>query len=276
MSDSPDLARLLPAMTQIVREAGEIAAGYFRPGAATTATIAHKDGGSPVTEADHRVDAFLRKHLEALEPAAGWLSEETADGPERLSRSLLFIVDPIDGTRAFMRGDPRWAVSVALIRDGYPALGIVHLPARGETFTAALDGGAHRNAERIRVSGRSRGQGALVAGPRTTLDALARNGLQFRTEPRIPSLAYRLVRVADGSLDVAIASTNACDWDIAAADLIIHEAGGRLVDESGIRPRYNRTATRHETLGAWSGQMHDEMQSALNRALALEKSAPLS
>ena len=266
MAANMDRAALLARMTGVASLAGEIAQSYFRLGERTSASIANKEGGSPVTEADHRVDAFLKERLSALLPEAGWLSEETADTPERLSKDLLFIVDPIDGTRAFMTGDPRWAVAIALVEHGLPVLGIVHLPARGETFSASRGGGAWRNAAPISVSARQASEGALIAGPRTTLDALARNGLRFQTEPSIPSLAYRLARVAEGTLDVAIASTNACDWDIAAADVIIHEAGGRLSDVQGSRPRYNRLATRHAMLGAWPRQIHDEMSAALRNA----------
>ena len=107
-----------------------------------------------------------------------------------------------------------------------------------------------------------------IAGPRSTLEAMARAGVSFTTEPRIPSLAYRLARVAEGSLDAGIASTNACDWDIAAADVILHEAGGVLVNLQGERPLYNRPATRHEMLGAWPTQLHEGMTAALRLALS--------
>ncbi len=263
-----DSSALLARVLDDARVAGEIAMGYFRPGERTSASVRNKEGGSPVTEADHRVDAFLKERLSAVLPEAGWLSEETADTDERLSRDLVFIVDPIDGTRGFMHGDSRWAVAIALVERGEPVLGVVHLPARGETFTALRGGGSWRNAAPIRVSPRVEIEGAAMAGPRSTLEALARGGLRFETEPRIPSLAYRLARVAEGSLDVGIASTNACDWDIAAADLVIHEAGGRLVDMKGFRPTYNRPGTRHELLGAWPAQLHDGMMAALRGALA--------
>lgn len=268
MLSSTELSALLARMMDDARVAGEIAMGYFRPGERTSASVESKEGGSPVTEADHRVDAFLKHRLGEALPAAGWLSEETADTDARLSRDLVFIVDPIDGTRGFMHGDARWAVAIALVERGRPVAGIVHLPARGETFSAARGLGAFRNSEPVRVSGRADIEGSLMAGPKSTLDAMARGGLRFAAEPRIPSLAYRLARVAEGSLDVGIASTNACDWDIAAADLIIHEAGGRLTDMRGSRPKYNREVTRHEMLGAWPAQLHDGMMAALRGALA--------
>jgi myo-inositol-1(or 4)-monophosphatase len=252
---------------ETAREAGALALPFFRPGERTLARFESKEGGSPVTEADRRVDDFLHERLGALLPDAGWLSEETADTDARLSRKSLFIVDPIDGTRAFMAGDARWAVCIALVTDGRPVLGVVHLPARQETYVAAAGEGAFRNDAPIRVSPRPGLEGARIAGPMSVLKALARDGLAFETEPRIPSLAYRLVRVADGSLDAGLASTNACDWDIAAADIILHEAGGRLTDLDGRAPQYNRVATRHGLLSASADQLHRELTNALRRAL---------
>ena len=268
MTANIDTAALMARVTATAVTAGEIASAYFRPGARTSASVESKEGGSPVTEADHRVDAFLKQQLSEALPQAGWLSEETADTEERLTRDLVFIVDPIDGTRAFVHGDPRWAVAIALVERGRPVLGIVHMPARGESFSATLGGGAWRNGEPIRASARQEVAGGLIAGPRSTLEALARNGLQFNTEPRIPSLAYRLARVAEGTLDAGIASTNACDWDIAAADLIIHEAGGLLTDLHGSTPQYNRRETRHDMLGASARQLHNAVIAALRQSLA--------
>lgn len=268
MLSTSDPVALLAHITAVARTAGDIALSYFRPGERTTAGVESKAGGSPVTEADHKVDAFLKEQLSRALPQAGWLSEETADTDARLSREFVLIVDPIDGTRGFMNGDPRWAVAIALVQHGSPVLGIVHLPARSETFTGLRGAGAWRNQAPIRASARAELSGALLAGPRTILEAMTRSGLNFLTEPRIPSLAYRLARVAEGSLEVAIASTNACDWDIAAADVIIHEAGGRLTDIAGQRPVYNRLITRHEMLGASPNLLHEAMMAALRNAVA--------
>ena len=257
---------LLDQMTDAALRAGAIALDYFRPGAKTSARIDSKEGGSPVTEADHAVDAFLARELMAALPQAGWLSEETVDDPARLTRDLAFIVDPIDGTRAFMAGDARWAVCIALVERGLPIAGVVHLPAMGQTFVAHRGGGAFRNKERIAVSARASLAGGLIAGPILMLKGLCEGGLDLRIEPRIPSLAYRFVRVAEGSLDAGIASTNACDWDIAAADIILQEAGGGLKDPRGLSPLYNQPTTRHGLLGAAPGQLQDEMTALLQRA----------
>ena len=266
MTASHNYEPLMRRILDDARAAGEIAMSYFRSGERTSAGVSSKEGGSPVTEADHLVDAYLRERLTAALPGAGWLSEETADTDDRLSRDFVFVVDPIDGTRGFIAGDARWAVAIALVERGLPVLGIVHLPARGETFTAIAGMGARRNGGVITASARAGLAGARLAGPRGTLEAMARGGVSFEAEPKIPSLAYRLVRVAEGSLDAGIASTHASDWDIAAADLILREAGGLLTDMAGERPRYNRTSTRHPMLCASAPHLHEAMLSALRAA----------
>jgi myo-inositol-1(or 4)-monophosphatase len=261
---------LVAGLTEATLRAGEIALGFFRPGEKTSAEINHKAGGSPVTEADYQVDRFLEERLRILLPEAGWLSEETEDSPARLSKNLVLIVDPIDGTRGFVAGDPAWAISVALIADGRPLVGIVHSPALDETYIGVRDHGARLNDRQIAVSAREVIDGsARLAGPKALVEDLRRAGLQFDLQPKIPSLAVRLVRVASGALDAGFASENAHDWDIAAADLILQEAGGRLTTLDGSSPIYNRTDTRHGLLAAGPVQIHAELIAAAQRAKGL-------
>jgi myo-inositol-1(or 4)-monophosphatase len=240
----------LASLTQAAQAAGEIALRAFRLGARTTAKVHWKEGNSPVTDADMAVDAALRAQLAPLFPEAGWLSEETVDDPARLTRRRALIVDPIDGTRGFMEGDARFCVCAALVEDGAPIAGVVHLPALGETFTAAQGAGAFLNGAPIRVSAKTDLAGARAAGPKPMIEALQRSGAPILPEPRAPSLAFRLVMVACGRLDAALVSARAHDWDLAAADAILHEAGGSLTDLEGIRPAYNRAETRHHELAA--------------------------
>ncbi len=256
---------LLPT-TRLAIEAGELALGYYRPGAQTVAQVERKAGGSPVTEADHAVDQFLADRLRILLPQAGWLSEETLDTPDRLNNELVFIVDPIDGTRAFMAGDPRWGISIALVQAGRPLWGVLYMPALDETYSACAGLGATCNGSPIHVTNRRELAGGRIAGPEPLLANMRHRGLTFETEPKIPSLAYRMARVASGSLDAGIASTNACDWDIAAVDLILHEAGGTLTDLHGRRPTYNAPVPRHDVLIGTSVQLHEEMTSSLRMA----------
>jgi len=244
-----------------VREAGEKALGFFRHGAATHAEVSHKHGGSPVTEADLLVDNYLREKLAPLAPEFGWLSEESVDSPDRLQRRAIFIADPIDGTRGFAAGDPCWAVCVAVVVDGSPVYGIVHAPALQETFVAHVGGGAFLNGQSIRVSSPPALAGARLAAPDNLLVAIRQSGVSINLQPRLASLAMRILRVASGEFDAALAAKNAYDWDIAAADLILREAGGVLSDLAGHIPCYNRPAPQHPALAAASPGLHAQLLS---------------
>jgi myo-inositol-1(or 4)-monophosphatase len=260
-------AEALAILVEAARAAGELALPDFREGQRTSSSVQYKAGGSPVTQADLDVDAFLKRELGAAFPDAGWLSEETADDAARLAHSEILVVDPIDGTRAYVAGDPRWTVALAFVVDGRPVAGVVHAPALGQTFAASLGAGSTRNGARIAASSRTRLDGAKIGGPKTLVGALAREaGVSFVLEPRIPSLAYRFARVADGSLDAALASVNAHDWDIAAADIVIAEAGAALTDTEGNALTYNRPSTRRDSLAAAPVALIDDLAEALRRA----------
>ena len=244
-----DLLAARRELNDAAREAGAIALDFFRHGEQTRARIDYKMGGSPVTEADLAVDAFLRERLGGAFAGAGWLSEETEDDPSRLGRAHVLIVDPIDGTRAFLAGDPRWAVSIALVVEGRPVAGVVHAPALDETYAAARGHGAVLNDAVIAVSRRAALDGARIAGPKPMVEAIGRAaGLSFDQQSKIPSLAYRMALLARGAIDLALASEKSHDWDIAAADLILEEAGGRLVEATGEPLLYNQAQTRHGAL----------------------------
>ena len=181
------------------RAAGEIALGYFRAGEATSARVEYKAGGSPVTEADIAVDAFLRTRLEATFAGAGWLSEESEDDLSRLAQTSLLVVDPIDGTRAFLTGDPRWAVSIALVVDGPPDRR--RRPrARASAKPMRPRMGAERRSTKRRSSPRARStlRSARIAGPKPMVEAIARAaGVSLLPQPNIPSLAYRMALVGE-------------------------------------------------------------------------------
>ncbi len=263
---------LAASFTDIMHHAGELALGYFRQGAKTSAEVFTKPGGSPVTEADFVVDRFLKEKLEALAPEAAWLSEETADTDARLSNGSVLIVDPIDGTRAFVNGDMTWAIAVGLVADGRPILGVIHAPALKETYVAVKGHGAFLNGQKIAVSKRLLlDAGARVAGPIPLADKLKGTGMQFSLQPKIPSLAMRIARVASGDLDAAFASEHAHDWDIAAADLILQEAGGLLSGLADGPLIYNKSDTRHGLLMAAPAQIHAQLNGAFRRAEAAER-----
>jgi len=265
-------ARALRGLDEAARLGGEIALRDFRLGERTRAAVEHKPGGSPVTAADLAVDAFLKARLGAAFPDAGWLSEETADDPARLSRTELIVVDPIDGTRAYVAGDPRWTVSIALVVDHRPIAGVVHAPALNETFAASLGGGATLNGAPIRASARAELRGARIAGPRALVAAIATAAeLEFVVEPKVPSLAYRLARVASGALDAALASSDSHDWDIAAADIVLAEAGAELREAQGSALPYNGTTIRRGALVAAPPELLAGLISGLRRAVAARR-----
>jgi myo-inositol-1(or 4)-monophosphatase len=256
-------------LRQAALAAGSLALPYFRRGASTSARITTKSGGSPVTEADHIVDTFLATRLKARFPQAGWLSEESPDGPERLTRAMVLIVDPIDGTRGFAEGDPRWTICVALVVDGRPVAGIVHAPALAETYAAGLGTGAYLNESRLALAPRPAGADFRVAGPRPLIKAIQAQGLPVKREWAGPSLAYRFAQTAAGQLDAGVTAINAHDWDLAAADLLVHEAGGLVSGLDAKAPIYNRPLPRHGILLATRA----DLQTALIRALTTAERA---
>ena len=258
------VATLSPALHDAARAAGALALDFFRPGEKTSARLWTKDRGSPVTEADMAVDEFLKARLSRLLPEAGWLSEETADSPERLSRSIVWIVDPIDGTRAFVGGHSDWSVAIALLVDGRPLLGVVNAPAHARFYEAAAGSGARVNGAPIGVSLRDRIGGARVAGPKPLVDSFERRAGEriFRLE-KIPSLALRLARVAEGAVEIGLVSSDARDWDLAAADLIVREAGGRVTDLAGNSLVYNRADPVHGELAAAGAVLHSRVIDAM-------------
>lgn len=240
---------LFAQIAAATREASALTMKHFRNGSRIAGRIDWKAGNSPVTEVDLAVDTLLRSRLSALLPAAGWLSEETADTPARLDKRAIFVVDPIDGTRGFMEGDPRFAVSVALVVDGRPVAAVVDAPAIEQVFTARRGTGAFLNGKRIHATTkRDRGDTRLV-GPRFLIDPVARD-LGMIAQPKVPSLALRFAQVAAGMFEVAVASVDAHDWDIAGADLILTEAGAHLRTMDDTQPVYNRPETKHGILVA--------------------------
>jgi myo-inositol-1(or 4)-monophosphatase len=226
--------------------AGIIASGYFRKDLKTWT----KENASPVSEADIVLDNYLRKALLDARPDYGWLSEETADNPERLSHRRVFIVDPIDGTRGFINGEDSWTVSLAVVEDGIAIAGVVYAPVRDELFDAALGAGARLNGRplvRQRHPGRT---SPLIPAPGAVHQELQGLGLDYKRGPAYPSLAYRLVQVATGHLDAAVTRRGAQDWDIAGAACILAEVGIGFEDVCIGALRFNRPEIRHGALAA--------------------------
>lgn len=225
-------------LESIVAQAGKIALGLW-PGAGAELESWEKTPGSPVCEADLAVDAFLKRELGALLPSAGWLSEETADDPERLDRDLIWLVDPVDGTRDFIRGRKGWAVSVALISSGRPLIGTLCAPARGEVWHAVAGQGATLNGARISASTRRDFEGARVPAN----DLMKQDRMLTKVE-QPNSIALRIAMVADDRADLVATLRWGFEWDIAAAGLIAREAGAAVSDSFGRKLDYNKRDPR--------------------------------
>ena len=246
------LSALAPALAETVRAAGDVALKTFRQPLRQWI----KGESSPVSEADIAVNDFLRERLLGLAGGYGWLSEETEDDPARLAAENVWIVDPIDGTRAYLAGQDDWTISVALAARGRPTLGAVFAPVSQELFLAVAGRGATRNGVSIAASAGRDMTGAKVVGPKRHINWLASLNADAMPVPRIGSIALRLARVAQGVLDVAFAGGNSHDWDLAAADLLLHEAGGALTTIAGEALTYNGSELVHGALLAAGQERH--------------------
>jgi myo-inositol-1(or 4)-monophosphatase len=245
-------ARLSAPLEAVMREAGELArVTARRPFKRWT----KGEDNSPVSEGDIAVNDLLRERLGELVPGAGWLSEETEEHPDRAVK-LAWVVDPIDGTRAYISGRADWTISVALVEDGAPQLAALYAPVSEEMFLAVRGKGATRNGAPLQAKGGAELAGAKLAGPKRFLDRLEGLNPQILAQPKVFSLALRLARVAQGELDAAFASGGSHDWDLAAADLLVHEAGGVMTDFAGQALRYDRPHLAHGALIAAGPACH--------------------
>jgi myo-inositol-1(or 4)-monophosphatase len=215
---------LADAVARIAAEAGALALAKWR----TDFRRWEKSPGNPVCDVDLEVDALLHQRLSALLPDAGWLSEETVDNADRLSQSRLWVVDPIDGTRDYIRGREGWAVSIALVENGQPLIGVLDAPARGEVWRAAAGRGATLNGLPIHTGDR-----ALFAGARVPTDSLPRVDSDLVAVAKPNSIALRIAMVAAGEADLVATLRWGYEWDIAAAILIAAEAGATVSDAFG-------------------------------------------
>jgi len=229
-----DFARL----EAIVHQAGRLAMAHW-PGHGHAPQVWEKTPNNPVSEADLAVDAFLKHELGALLPSAGWLSEETADHPDRLDRSLCWVVDPIDGTRDFVRGRSGWCVSVALVSAGRALIGVLDAPARDEFWIATAGCGATRNGAPLIASTRTD-----LPGARVPADILPKIDRDLTMVDKPNSIALRIAMVAANEADLLATLRWGFEWDIAAACLIAREAGAAVSDAFGAPFDFNKRDPR--------------------------------
>jgi myo-inositol-1(or 4)-monophosphatase len=238
-----DLQLILDA----AREAGELARSIRRKGL----EVEYKpDDHSPVTNADLAADKLLTSRLCAARPDYGWLSEETADDLRRMEHKRIFVVDPIDGTRAFLKDRPWWSVAIAVVEDTRPVAAVVFAPELDEIYAAASGAGATLNGNPIAPSAAATLEDCRMVG-----DPVVFAHWSWPT-PWPPTMhveqrnstAYRMCAVAAGDFDAAVAPLRKSDWDVAAGDLIAREAGCFVGDHTGERFRFNRARPSQASL----------------------------
>lgn len=223
------------AVVAATQEAAALAMTSWRDGATPDAKVWEKSKGDPVSDIDMAVDALLKTRLMAILPGAGWLSEETVDDPARLDARLLWLVDPIDGTRDYVRGRSGWCVSVALIADGKPVFAVMAAPAQNKLWVAAASEGVSCNGDRLIGSSR-----ADFIGSRVPADDLPKIDRDLVTVTKPNSIAMRMTMVACDRADLVASLRWGHEWDIAAAHLMAQEAGAVVTDALGKPILYNK------------------------------------
>ncbi len=249
-----DLTRELALAKKAARAGGEILRGHWRRGGYE---IGSKGHDNPVTAADLEADRAIKKQLRDPFPGYGWLSEETADNDDRLKCRRVWIVDPLDGTKEFIKGIPEFAVAIALVEDGIPVLGVTYNPIKREMYWAARGLGCHLNTRRVRVTRMRTLKRATVLASRSET---ARGEWQgFRGMLKVSptgSVAYKLAMVAAGKADATFTRSPKSEWDIASGAALVAEAGGTITDIKGREIRFNQRHVKLEGLVADNTALH--------------------
>ncbi len=235
--DSTSYSQDRALLITTVRAAGVIAKNAYD---ANDSKVWDKTAGHPVTDADIAVNDYLAKILQKARPTYGWLSEETKDDRSRHECTRCFVVDPIDGTRAFIDRTPNFTVSVAVIENGISIAAALYNPLTDEMFEAHLGGGAQLNGRSISALDSPAIANIRMVGYPRKFRRLAWPEMQCRI---VNSMAYRIALVACGQADATVAFTPKSDWDIAAAQLIATEAGARVTNLRGVEPNYDNKTT---------------------------------
>lgn len=246
-----------------VRDAGAIA----REGFQSVSKSWEKSKGDPVTETDLAVDKFLKERLRGARSDYGWLSEETADTPERLGARRLFIVDPIDGTLSFIKRKHEFTICACVVDNGVPIAAVIYNPMTEEMFAAAQGRGATLNDAPIEVSARAELPGCRILVARDVIEHPAwPQPWPAMDVGKRASIAYRMALVANGTYDAMMALSSKYEWDTAAGALIVQEAGGLATTHTGAALPYNQPTPTHRSLVCAGPALH---------AAILERTAPI-
>lgn len=255
MPDNDDLTLLI----ETARTAGAIARDYFYKG---NTKSWNKSGNHPVTEADIAVNDYLEKTLQTARPNYGWLSEETKDDASRMKAKCSFVVDPIDGTRAFMDGRPHFTICLAVIKNGRAVTGVVYNPVLDEMFEASLGAGARLNGKRISPSKCTEIEGCSIVGYPRKFERLGWPDMKVSIRN---SMAYRIVLVAAGICDATVSFTPKSDWDLAAATIIANEAGAKTTDLDGNAFHFAKDHITENGVICASPHLHDLLLSKVKQ-----------
>ena len=251
---------LLSDTVEITRAAGEEIMKYYH----STYEVEDKSPDNPVTDADYAADTLLKQRLTARLPSAGWLSEETVDNAERLDQEYVWVVDPLDGTKEFVMGIPEFSVSVALVHQGEPVLGVIYNPATKELYTAVRGEGVFLNGQSATVSKRSELSGARVDASRSEMKRGEFEPFAALVETNVMgSIAYKLARVAAGQADATWSRGPKNEWDICAGALLVQEAGGQCVNLDTTPFTFNRPNPKVKGIIASNNLLYDEILEAL-------------
>ena len=251
---------------QATREAGRIALSYF----SRDIQVWEKSPDNPVSEADIAVDEFLRTTLTQNRSDYGWLSEETEDKPDRLRCGKLWIVDPIDGTRAYLAGRDDWGISVALVEDQMPTLAAFYAPAKDAFYFAAIGKGATKNGTPISTSPCADLSQAKMMGDPSAFQANKFWPVPWPTTmlaEQANSIALRICQIADAQFDCCVTLRPKSDWDVAAADLILSEAGGKLTTGDGKGLLFNCETPLHKHIVAGTEPIFPALMARVTPAL---------
>lgn len=234
MSDADDDLDLI---ARTAREAGAAVMEYY----GRDPKIWDKGGNDPVTEADYAANSIIKDRLLSARPDYGWLSEENTDDESRLSAERSFVIDPIDGTRAFLKGREEFVVSIGVLDQNAPFAGVLYDPCKDVLYSATRGGGAYCDGKKLSVSGADRIEGARLLGDPGKLVALRDLGAEAHT---VNSVALRLALVASGEYDAVVAVRAKWDWDLIAGHLLVEEAGGLVTANDGRQLHYNLETPR--------------------------------
>ena len=252
---------LLKNTIEITKAAGAAIMRYY----CSSYTVKDKSVGNPVTDADYAANTLLHEHLKDLLPDAGWLTEETIDQPDRFSRKHVWVIDPLDGTKEFIMGIPEFAVSVALVENSQPIVGVIYNPAAEEIFYGTRNSGVFFNGNWTQVTDSIKLEGALIEASRSECERGEFKPFEDIFKIRIMGgTAYKLARVAVGLCDASWSRGPKNEWDICAGALLVTEAGGRCVDLNNSPFTFNRHNTLVSGFIADNGNLHDDIIAILS------------